>query len=292
MSLSIAVLGTGTMGAPMARNLAAAGHDVRAWNRSAGKAAPLVEQGVTVAGSPAEAAGGADVLLTMLFDVAAVEAVAPGALAVLTDGAGWLQMSTVGPTATRSLAALARAHAVAYVDAPVVGTKAPAESGTLVVLAAGPDEVRARADEVFGVVGSRTVWVEGPPGSASALKLVVNNWVLALIEGLAETVSLAERVGLDPQLFLDAIAGGPTDTPYAHAKAALMAERSFPASFALSGALKDADLVLDLAREVGLELAVTDGVRRHLALAAARGHGDEDMAATWWAHRPEGEATS
>lgn len=284
MSLSIAVLGTGTMGAPMARNLAAAGHDVRVWNRSADKAAPLADQGCTVAGSAAEAAAGADVLLTMLYDLDAVRSVAADALPGLRDGAVWLQMSTVGPPGSRALAELADEHAVRYVDAPVVGTKAPAEQGTLVVLAAGPDTAREVAGQVFDVVGGRTVWVDG---DASALKLVVNSWVLALIEGLAEAVSLAEACGLDPQLFLDTIKGGPTDTPYAQLKGAMMIGREFPASFALGGAFKDAGLVLDLAREVGVEMAVTEGVRRHLALAADRGHADEDMAATYWAHRED-----
>lgn len=282
MTLSIAVLGSGTMGAPMARNLAAAGHEVRVWNRSRDRAAPLADSGVTVAGTPAEAAAGADVLLTMLYDADPVAAVAPEALSALADGAVWLQMSTVGVAGTRRLAALAEQHGVPIVDAPVVGTKAPAEQGTLVVLASGPAGARETADQVFEAVGQRTVWVDG---SASALKLVVNSWVLALIEGLAEAISLAEAAGLDPQLFLDTIGGGPTDTPYAHLKGAMMIARDFPPSFALSGALKDAGLVLELADEVGLEMAVTEGVRRHLARAAELGHGDEDMAATYWAHQ-------
>ena len=281
MPLSIAVLGTGTMGAPVARGLAAAGHDVRVWNRSAERAAPLAGQGCTLAGSPAEAATGADVLLTMLYDLAAAREVAPDALRALPEGAVWLQMGTVGPAGSRVLAGLAAGHGVPFVDAPLVGTKGPAEQGTLVVLASGPPAVRDVASRVFDVVGSRTLWVDG---DASALKLVVNSWVLALIEGLAEAVALAEAAGLDPQLFLDAIAGGPTDAPYAQAKTAMMIARDFPPSFALAGALKDADLVLELAGEVGVEMAVTEGVRRHLALAADRGHGDEDMAATYWAH--------
>ena len=110
--------------------------------------------------------------------------------------------------------------------------------------------------------------------------------MLILIEGLAESISLAEAAGLDPQLFLDTIKGGPTDTPYAQLKGAMMLAREFPPSFALSGALKDADLVLDLAAETGVELAVTQGVRGHLARAVDLGHGDEDMAATWHAHSP------
>lgn len=288
MTLSIALLGTGTMGAPMARNLAAAGHDVRVWNRSRDKSAPLADAGIAVADTPASAAAGADVLLTMLYDAGSVAAVAREALAALAPGAVWLQMSTVGAAGARQLAALAGEHGVPVVDAPVVGTRAPAEQGTLVVLASGPEHVHDVAGRVFDAIGQRTVWVDG---SASALKLVVNSWVLALIEGLAEAVALAEAAGLDPQVFLDVIKGGPTDSPYAHLKGAMMIGREFPTSFSLSGALKDAGLVLDLADEVGLEMAVTDAVRRHLARAADLGHGDEDMAATYWAHeRVAGDA--
>ena len=165
-----------------------------------------------------------------------------------------------------------------------MGTKAPAEQGTLVVLAAGPPQAKRVADQVFEVVGSRTVWVDA---GASALKLVVNSWVLSLLEGVAEAVALAEGAGLDPQLFFDTIKGGPVDTPYAHGKGAMMVAREFPPSFALSAAVKDAGLVQDLAAEVGVDLAVGDAIRRHLARAVELGHGDEDMAATYWAHGQE-----
>lgn len=280
---TVAVLGTGTMGAPIARNLARAGFRVRAWNRNRDRAEPLASDGVEVAGSPAEAAAGADVLLTMLFDLAAVRTVAESALPALPDGAVWLQQSTVGVAGTRDLAARAAQHGVIFVDAPVLGTRAPAEQGTLVVLASGPEEVRDRCAAVFDVIGSRTAWVPGRTG-ASALKLVVNNWVITLLEGLAESLALAEGAGLDPQLFLDAIAGGPTDTAYAHLKGRAMIERDFTPSFALGGALKDSELVLDLAAEAGLDLAVTDAVRRHMARAVDLGHGDQDMAATYLGH--------
>lgn len=284
------------MGAPMARNLAAAGHGVRAWNRSADKALALTEAGVTVADTPGEAAAGAEVLVTMLFDAESVTSVVEDALAVLVPGAVWLQMSTIGPAGTRACAALADRHGVAYVDAPVLGTKAPAEAGQLVVLASAPAAERDRAGQVFDVVGARTVWVgdgddgadsaDGGRTSASALKLVLNNWIFTLLEGLAESVSLAEAAGLDPQLFLDTLKGGAVDAPYAHLKGAMMINRDFPASFALSGALKDAGLVLELAAEVGLDMSVTEAVRTHLARAVDLGHGEEDMAATYWAHQP------
>jgi 3-hydroxyisobutyrate dehydrogenase len=283
MTSTIAVLGTGTMGAPMARNLATAGFTVRAWNRTRGKAEPLERDGITVADSPAEAAAGADVLLTMLFDAESVLSVAPDALAALAPDAIWLQMSTVGLTGTRKLAALAAEHDVAFVDAPVLGTKAPAEQGKLVVLAGGDPALHERCAAVFDVVGARTTWVDGD-AAATKLKLVINNWVVTLMEGIAESIALAEGAGLDPQLFLDAIKGGAMDTPYAQLKGSAIIKRSFPPSFALSGAHKDAGLVLELAAEVGVEMAVTEAVRRHMALAVEMGHGDEDMSATYYAH--------
>jgi 3-hydroxyisobutyrate dehydrogenase len=283
MTTTIAVLGTGTMGAPMARNLAAAGLTVRAWNRSRDKAELLARDGIIIADSPAEAAAGADVLITMLFDVAAVREVALAALQALPKEAIWLQMSTVGSAGTRELAALAELHGVTFVDAPVLGTRAPAENGTLVVLASGDPAVRGRCAPVFEAVGSRTLWVDGGAG-ASGLKLVVNSWVAALIEAIAEAVVLAEASGLDATQFLEAIKGSPTDSGYAQVKGSAMLARDFTTSFSLSGALKDTGLILELADEVGVEMAVTAAVRRHMALAVDMGHGDEDMAATYYAH--------
>jgi 3-hydroxyisobutyrate dehydrogenase len=285
---TIAVLGTGTMGAPMARNLAAAGFTVRAWNRTRDKAEQVASDGITVADSPATAAAGADVLLTMLFDTEAVVAVVPEALAALPPDAIWLQMSTVGVDGTRKLAALAAERGVAFVDAPVLGTKAPAEQGTLTVLASAGPALQERCSAVFDVVGARTIWVPGD-GGATKLKLVVNNWVVTLMEGVAESIALSEGAGLDPRLFLDTIKGGGSDSPYAQLKGNAILERSFAPSFALSGAHKDAGLVLELAAEAGVEMAVTEAVRRHMALAIEMGHGDEDMAATYYAHTPQKE---
>src|SRR4051794_2174602 len=133
--MRVAVLGTGTMGGPMARNIAAAGIDVRVWNRTREHAE---ETGLEVAGTPAEAVDGADVMVTMLADGDIVADVAEQALESLGDDAIWLQMSTVGIAATERLATLAEERGVAFVDAPVSGTKQPAEQGELVVLASGP----------------------------------------------------------------------------------------------------------------------------------------------------------
>lgn len=281
---TVALLGTGTMGDPMGRQLLGAGLAVRAWNRTAARAQPLADAGATLCGDPAEAAGGADVLLTMLYDLDAVQEAAGPALAALPAGAVWLQMSTVGVEGTRRLARLAEEHRVAFVDAPVLGTRAPAEQGSITVLASSPDEVRERCAQVFDAVGTRTMWLSGE-AAATKLKLVVNSWVLAMIEGIAEAVALAEGAGLDPQLFLDAVKDAPTGSPYVQVKGAMMIRRDFPPSFALDGAHKDAGLVLDLAREAGIDMALTEAARGHLAIAIEEGHGAEDMAATYFAHR-------
>jgi hypothetical protein len=177
----VAVLGAGgTMGLPMARNLARAGMQVRAWNRSLAKARPLAEDGVVIAGTPAEAADGAGTVLTMLADTDAVLAAVDGDQGALSAPAPpglWLQMSTIGESGTDRCAELARRHGIAFVDAPVLGTRQPAEEGKLVVLASGPRELREPLQPVFDAVGQRTMWV-GEAGAGSRLKLVANCWVV------------------------------------------------------------------------------------------------------------------
>ena len=281
---TIALLGTGTMGAPMARNLARAGFDVRVWNRTAEKAAPLADDGCTVAGSAAEAATGADVLLTMLHDTDAVAAVAPEALPVLAEDAVWVQASTVGLDGSDLLAALAESAGVPYVEAPVLGTRQPAESGQLTVLASAPAGLRDRLAPLFDAVGSKTVWFD-ERGQSMRAKLVMNSWTLAVTEAAAEAVALSEAFGLDPMLLPRTVAGGPLDVEYLQRKTAMIAEGEFPASFPLAGAAKDAGLIVEAGRAVGVDMAVTDAVRRRMERAVGLGHGAKDMAATYLGQR-------
>src|SRR5829696_8255083 len=276
--MRVAVLGTGIMGAPMARNLRKAGHEVRVWNRSADKAQALAEDGTEPAAEIASAVRGADVVVTMLSDGAAVESVVEEALAA-AEGAALVQTSTIGPDATARVGERAAAAGVPFVDAPVLGTKAPAEDGKLVVLASGPEEVRERVAPVFDAIGAKTVWL-GEAGAGSRLKLVVNTWLLALTEGLAEAIALAEALEVDPQTFLDAIDGGPMGPPYASMKGKLMIERDFPPSFPLELALKDARLALEAAEQQGLRVGLLGAVVEQMEHAVQAGHGREDMAAT------------
>ncbi|RRO19951.1 NAD(P)-dependent oxidoreductase [Saccharopolyspora rhizosphaerae] len=283
-----AFLGTGTMGAPMVRNLAAAGFDLRVWNRTRSRAEPLAECGAVVTGSPAEAARGADVLITMLLDADATIAAGSEAAAALNPGGVWVQMGTIGLPGTESVcAAAAEVGGIAVVDAPVLGTKMPAEKGELVVLAAGAPEVRERVQPLFDAVGSRTRWVGESPSQAAGtrMKLVANNWVLTLTNAVGESIALAEDLGVDPSEFLAAIEGTAVDSAYAHVKGKAIINGEFPPAFALSAAAKDAALVSQAASD-GLRLDLAEAVRARFARALTAGHGDEDMAAVYYASRP------
>jgi len=278
---TVALLGTGTMGAGMARNIAAAGLPLRVWNRTRERAEPLADV-AEVAGSVSAAVTGADVVLTMLFDADSVADTMEEAREALGPDVVWLQQSTVGIDGTARLAKLAEQLGVAFVDAPVLGTRKPAEDGALVVLASGPEAARDRVAPVLGAVGSRTMWV-GEAGAGSRLKLAANAWVFTVVEGIAESLALTRELGLDPRLFLEAVQGGALDAPYVQLKGGAMLEGAFDPAFALAGALKDADLILEAARSAGLDLGVLPGVREHFARAVEAGHGDQDMAAVYFA---------
>lgn len=282
----VSVLGTGTMGAGMARNIAAAGLTTRAWNRSPQKAAPLAQAGIEVADDLGAAVRGADVVVTMLFDGDSTEQCLRAAGAAFAPGTVWLQTATVGVAATERFAALADELGIALVDAPVLGTKGPAESGTLVVLASGPDDARDRCTPVLDAIGSRTMWL-GAAGAGSRLKLACNAFVVTILEAISESLALTRELGLPPELFLEAVAGGAVDSPYVGLKGTAMLAGDFAPAFGLAGAAKDAALIIEAADSVGLEVAVFAAVRQHLDRAVAAGHGDLDMAATYLEHRAD-----
>jgi 3-hydroxyisobutyrate dehydrogenase len=280
---TIAALGTGVMGAPMARNLARAGHEVRAWNRTLDKAQALRDDGVDVRDDPGSAADGADVVMTMLADADAVLDVA--GRAKLADGQTWWQASTIGIDGIEACAALAQETGATLVDAPVLGTRLPAEEGKLVVLASGPDPALDACGPLFDAVGQRTMRV-GEAGTATRLKLAVNLWVLAVTQGTAETIAFAQALGLDPSWVLEALEGGALDLPYFRMKSKLMLDEEFPASFALALAAKDARLVAKAAEGHDADLPVARAIAERFTQATEAGHGEEDMAATYRLSRP------
>lgn len=158
--------------------------------------------------------------MTMLADRETVDAVMldGGGLDAMAEDAVWLQMSTVGGPWTDRLAAAAADRGVGFLDAPVLGTKEPAESGDLLVLASGPEHLRERCEPVLDAVGRATMWVGAQVGVGSRLKVVVNSWLLGLVGALAEAVALARATDVPPEQFLEAIEGGPLGAPYARIK--------------------------------------------------------------------------
>ncbi|MGW1587052.1 NAD(P)-dependent oxidoreductase [Streptomyces sp. NPDC002386] len=290
---TVAVLGTGIMGAAMARNIARAGLGVRAWNRTREKAEPLAADGIRVTGTPAEAVEGADVVLTMLYDGNTALDVMREAAPALRSGAVWAQCTTAGTGLVADLAGFAAEHGLVFYDAPVLGTRQPAEAGQLTVLAAGPEEGRETLAPVFGAVGVRTVWTgdDGATGSASRLKLVANSWVLAVTAAAGEALALAKALDVDPHEFFGLIEGGPLDMGYLRAKSNLVLDGKLtPASFAVGTAEKDARLIVEAGERGGVRLDVAAAAAERFARAAAQGHADEDMAAAYFASFDEKSA--
>lgn len=277
--LSVAVLGTGTMGAGMARSLLRAGLAVRVWNRTPSRAQPLAEDGALVAGSVAEAVTGADVVITMAYDGDAVLQVMTEAAPACSPAAVWLQSATIGLAATAQAAALAEAAALAMLDAPALGTKAPAEQGKLVMLVGGPRSLQPRVQPVLDAISIRTVWAGDLPGQGTALKLACNAWIASITAATAQSLTLASGLAVDPRLFLEAITGGPADCAYAHLKGGQMLAGDFTPSFGLDGASKDVELITEAAGRAGVDTTLLAALGRQYRAASALGYGEQDIAA-------------
>jgi 3-hydroxyisobutyrate dehydrogenase len=207
------------------------------------------------------------------------------ALAGVDGSVAWVQMSTVGEQGIERCVELAGEHGVAFLDAPVLGTKQPAEESKLVILAAGPQKLRERVDPMFDAIGQKTMWIDDAPGAATRLKLVANSWVLTVTEGAAETIALAEGLDLDPSLLFEAVDGGTLDLPYLRMKGNAMIKREFDPMFRLELAAKDARLVAEAAHRHQLDLPMLDAIAQRMT-AGAEEHGDKDMAATYLTSTP------
>jgi len=277
----VAVLGLGTMGAAMARRISGAGMATTVWNRSAGRAAAFAGGPARVAEDVAGAVAGADVVLTMLFDADAVQDVIAQALPAMEPHAIWLQCSTVGMAAAERFAASAAAAGIGFVDAPVLGTKAPAEAGTLTALLAGSDEHLAAVEPVVAALATKTVRAGDAAPAASALKLAMNAWIATITAGIAQSLTIADRLGIDPALVLEALHGAAADSPYAQGKGGAMLKRGFDAQFEVVGLLKD----VRLAREAtpGMPHQLLAALDELYAAAADGGAAHADIAAVWQA---------
>jgi 3-hydroxyisobutyrate dehydrogenase len=270
---TIAVLGTGVMGAPMAANMARAGLSVRTWDPVPERAAAV--EGAEPAASAAEAADGADAVLTMVTDGEAADEVVfgeNGAAARLRAGAVWIQSATVGVGPTQLLAARAAEHGLVFVDAPMLGTTPSARSGQLRVLASGPEEARAACEPVFSAVGEKTTWL-GEAGRGSRMKLVFNGWLLTQVAGVAESLALAEALGFEPQELFQVVEGTPADTPTLRAAGGDMLRGAFEPGLSLELARKDALLIIEAARDAGVEPLLTEVMLERIERALRLGHG-------------------
>lgn len=280
--MRVGFVGLGRMGLPMARNLARAGHEVAAYNRTRSRAGALVEAGGRAADTPAEAADGAEVVVTMLADDAAVEAVTlgeGGILGALRPGAVHLGMSTVGVALSRRLAEDHGRAGQGYVAAPVFGRPEAAEGAKLWVVAAGAPEAVDRCEPVFEAVGQGMFRVGEEPEKASVVKLAGNFMLAGMIEALAEAMALGRKHGVEAPKLLEVLTSTLFNLPVYRNYGGMIAEGRFePAGFALRLGLKDVRLVLDAADEAAVPMPLASLAHDHFLSGVARGWGELDWA--------------
>jgi 3-hydroxyisobutyrate dehydrogenase len=277
----VAFLGLGTMGSSMAANIAKAGFPVTVWNRTPGRAGVPVEQGATEARTPAEAAREADVIVVCVSDTPDVEAVLfgpDGAAEGARSGTLLIDCSTIAPAATRDFATRLAERGVAMVDAPVSGGSEGARNGTLTIFVGGEPQDFERARPVLEAMG-KTITHVGPVGSGQAVK-AVNQVILAgAYLGVAEGIVLALKAGLDVPQVVEALGGGAAQSWVLGNRSGRMIENDYPLGFKLSLHRKDLRIAMELARELGAELPVTELVARVEEQLIEAGHADEDMSA-------------
>jgi 3-hydroxyisobutyrate dehydrogenase-like beta-hydroxyacid dehydrogenase len=262
----------------MARRLLGAGHEVAVWNRTRAKGEALADEGARVASTPAEAAD-AEVVITMLRDADALRSVAAGAIEGLSRGATWVEMSTVGPEAITELAGAMPSHAT-LVDAPVLGSLAEAEDGSLRIFVGGDRAAFDRVRPVLLALGDPLH--VGPQGSGAAAKLVANSTLFAVVTALGEAVALGRALGLELDRIFDVLAGTPLAAQAERRRDAIEGAEQ-PTRFALSLAVKDADLVVNAAESRGVDLRIAAAAQTWLERAERGGWGDHDYSAvTRW----------
>jgi 3-hydroxyisobutyrate dehydrogenase-like beta-hydroxyacid dehydrogenase len=271
----IAFIGLGGMGSRMARRLLDAGHDLVVWNRTREKMAPLVEAGALPAETPADAARGSEAVLTMVSDPEALEAVTEG-LDGLAGGVGpsvtVIEMSTIGPAAVMHLASRLP-PGTGLLDAPVLGSLAEAEAGSLKIFVGGPVPLVERWTPLLSTLGSPLH--VGELGSGAAAKLVANLTLLGVLGLLGEALALARGLGLSRETAFEVLAATPL-AAQAERRRPSIESGEYPARFSLSLARKDAELISDAAAEAGVDVRVTKAARTWLADANEAGWADRD----------------
>lgn len=280
-SLRVGFLGLGTMGLPMAMNIAKAGFPLTVWNRTASKMESLATHGVATGKGPAHVAAEVDLIITMLSGPQDVEAVMLGPDGVsdgIKSGAIVIDMSTVSPSTSRKVAGAIAAKQAEFLDAPVVGSKAPATHGELVILVGGLPTTLERAQPVFAAMGKKTVHA-GAVGAGSMLKLATNLMLAHLMAGFSEGVLLLERAGVDVAHYLDVLEASTFPSPWYGTKGIGLIKREFAPHFALKHMHKDTRLMLEVAQELQTALPITKAVEQLYARSEEAGKGELDYSA-------------
>jgi 3-hydroxyisobutyrate dehydrogenase-like beta-hydroxyacid dehydrogenase len=280
-TVRIGVCGLGVMGTGMAQNFVRKGFPTTVWNRTAAAAQRLAEQGASAARSPAEVAKAAEVVVTCVSDGAALEAVAlgeEGLLAGAAPGLRWIDTSTVGPAASLKMAAAAAKRGVAYLEAPVTGSKNGARDGTLVVMTGGPRPLHDACLPVLGAFSSKVIYV-GPLGTAAVMKLIGNTLISFMLEGLCEGAVLGNAAGVPLEKILEVVQASGFASPYWTFKGGAMARRDFETHFSLDLLHKDQALMLAEGAARRVPLPGLAAIHEVTNASRALGHGPEDIAA-------------
>jgi 3-hydroxyisobutyrate dehydrogenase-like beta-hydroxyacid dehydrogenase len=275
-------LGLGIMGSAMASNLVKAGFDVTVWNRSPGKCTPLTDLGARQGGSPREVAAACDITFAMLADPAAAQEVFFGPEGVqkgIGGGRGYIDMSTVDDHTARSIAEAVSVCGGRFLEAPVSGTKKPAEDGTLIFLAAGNRDLYETAVPALDKMGKKRLYLGDKVGQGARMKLVVNMIMGGMMAAFGEGMALAEKSGLSGEQVLDILDAGAMANPMFRIKGGMLLQREFPVSFPLKHMQKDLRLVVALGDELGQPLYCAAAVSETFKRARAAGYADQDFAA-------------
>ena len=277
----VAFCGLGIMGGPMAANLARAGFVLSVWTRTAGKAERFAaEHGARAGSTAAEAASGADALITMVPDSPEVESTlfGGGAAGALGSGALVIDMSTIAPSAAKAIGERLAESGIDFLEGPVSGSRPRAEDGTLTIMAGGAPAAFERALPLFEAMGERIVHV-GPSGHGQLAKLLTNTMGAVNAAALAEAVRVVERAGIDPERFLEVAGGSAGASTVLTLKGRPMFEESFEPLFKLEHMLKDVRHCLEEAQRLGVELRLGKVAETLYARAAEEGHREDDFAA-------------
>jgi 2-hydroxy-3-oxopropionate reductase len=277
----VGFVGLGLMGLPMARNILRAGYQLTVWNRTAAKAAPLVELGADQADGPAAVAERSDVFVTIVTDSPDVDAVVGGEGGLLSGagaGAVWIDMSTISPDVTRRLGARAAERGVESLDAPVSGGPPGAETGTLSIMVGGKLEVFEACLPLLQTMG-KTITRVGDLGAGQVTKACNQTVIAATLAGIAEALVLGAKAGVDPALIRQALMGGYAGSRLLEVHGQRMVEHAFDPGFFVKLHDKDLHIVLDMARSLAVATPVTALAAQHFNALIADGDGELDNSA-------------